>query len=63
VVRRDGSRASLGRIFWLRNFVNGIPGAIPVIGYVYFLVDSLFIFGARRRCIHDLIAGTIVINA
>ena len=28
VVRTDGSKASLGRIFWLRNVVNGIPGMI-----------------------------------
>jgi uncharacterized RDD family membrane protein YckC len=63
VVRRDGSRASLGRIFWLRNFVNGIPSAIPIVGNFYWIVDSLFIFGARQQCIHDLIADTIVVNA
>src|SRR5689334_17059602 len=28
VVRADGSQASLGRIFWLRNFVNGLLGLI-----------------------------------
>lgn len=63
VVRRDGSRASLGRIFWLRNFVNWIPSAIPIVGNFYWVVDSLFIFGARQQCIHDLIADTIVVNA
>ena len=63
VVRRDGSRATLGRIFWLRNVVNYIPSAIPVLGNFYGIIDSLFIFGARRQCIHDLIADTIVVNA
>lgn len=63
VVRRDGSRASLGRIFWLRNVVNYIPSAIPILGNFYGIIDSLFIFGARRQCIHDLIADTIVVNA
>ena len=63
VVRSDGSRASLGRIFWLRNVVNGIPGAIPYIGNVYSLVDSLFIFNDQRQCIHDKIADTIVVKA
>ena len=58
VVRRDGSRASLGRIFWLRNVVNGLLGVIPLYG----LVDILFIFGERRQCIHDLIADTIVVK-
>lgn len=59
VVRSDGSMASLGRIFWLRNFVNWLLSVIPL----YVLVDLLFIFGERRQCIHDLIADTIVVRA
>ena len=60
VARSDGSQASLGRIFWLRNVVgNVLLGMIPL----YFLVDHLFIFGERRQCIHDLIADTIVVKA
>lgn len=63
VVRSDFSRASLGRIFWLRNVVNAIPGAIPYLGNVYGLVDHLLIFGERRQCVHDKIADTLVIKA
>jgi uncharacterized RDD family membrane protein YckC len=63
VVRSDFSRASLSRIFWLRNVVNGIPGAIPFIGNVYSLVDHLFIFGERCQCVHDKIADTLVVKA
>lgn len=63
VVRSDGSRASLGRIFWLRNVVNGIPSAIPLLGYVYVMVDHLLIFGDKRQCLHDKIADTIVVTA
>lgn len=63
VVRSDGSHASLGRIFWLRNVVNALPGAIPFVGNVYGLVDHLFIFGDKRQCIHDKIADTIVVKA
>jgi uncharacterized RDD family membrane protein YckC len=59
VVRSDGSKASLGRIFWLRNFVNGLLGIIPL----YQLVDILFIFGDQRQCLHDKIADTIVVKA
>jgi uncharacterized RDD family membrane protein YckC len=59
VVRSDGSPASLGRVFWLRNVVNGLLGVIPLYG----IVDLLCIFGVRRQCIHDLIADTIVIQA
>jgi uncharacterized RDD family membrane protein YckC len=59
VVRSDGSPASLGRIFWLRNVVNGLLGVIPLYG----LVDILFIFGETRQCLHDKIADTIVVRA
>jgi uncharacterized RDD family membrane protein YckC len=60
VVRSDGTQASLGRIFWLRNVVGTVLlSAIPL----YFVIDSLLIFGARRQCIHDLVADTIVIKA
>jgi uncharacterized RDD family membrane protein YckC len=63
VVRSDGSKASLGRIFWLRNIVNAIPSAIPFLGSIYGLVDHLFIFGDKRQCLHDKIADTVVVTA
>ena len=63
IVRQDGSRAGLGRIFWLRYFVPGIIGNIPIAGLLFALADPLFIFGEPKRCIHDYIADTIVVNA
>ena len=63
VVRSDFSRASLARIFLLRNLVNAIPTLIPYVGNVYGLVDNLFIFNERRQCLHDKIADTIVVKA
>jgi uncharacterized RDD family membrane protein YckC len=59
VVRTDGSPASLGRIFWLRNVVNGLLGVIPF----YSWIDPLLIFSDSRQCIHDKIADTIVVVA
>jgi uncharacterized RDD family membrane protein YckC len=59
VVRTDGSPASVGRIFWLRNVVNGVLSIIPLYG----LIDALLIFGEQRKCIHDKIADTIVVKA
>lgn len=59
VVRSDGSKASLGRIFWLRNVVNGLLSVIPL----YQLIDYLFIFSEQRQCLHDKIADTIVVRA
>lgn len=63
VVRSDGSRATVGRIFWLRNVVNTLISMIPIIGGIYAIVDSLFIFTERKQCLHDKIADTIVVNA
>jgi len=59
VVRSDGSQASLGRLFWLLNVVNGLLWVFPLYG----IIDSLFIFSVRRQTIHDLIADTIVVKA
>lgn len=63
VARPDGTRASLGRIFWLRNVVVFVISVIPLVGAIFVLVDILMIFGEERRCLHDRIADTIVVNA
>jgi uncharacterized RDD family membrane protein YckC len=59
VVRRDGTPVTFARLFWLRNFVTWIISLVPLLG----LVDSLFIFGESRQCLHDKIADTIVVVA
>lgn len=63
IVRTDGSRAGLTRIFFLRMLVPGLIGGLPFVGYVFSIVDPLFIFQESRRCVHDLIADTIVVLA
>jgi uncharacterized RDD family membrane protein YckC len=63
VIRSDGSRAGLGRLFWLRNVVLTAISAIPILGYLVALADSLLIFRESRQCLHDQIADTIVIKA
>jgi uncharacterized RDD family membrane protein YckC len=62
-VRTDGSRASFARIFWLRNVISICISFIPLVGGFYGLVDSLFIFGSAKRCVHDYIADTVVVRA
>ena len=63
LVRSDGTAVSLGRVFWLRNFLNGLIGVIPLLGPLYTLVDLLFIFVESRQCLHDKLADTIVVIA
>ena len=50
---------TLGRLFWLRNVVNGALAIIPLYG----LIDVLFIFAEQRQCLHDKLADTIVVKA
>jgi uncharacterized RDD family membrane protein YckC len=63
IVRPDGSPASLGRVLGLRYGVGYVIAATHIsVLMVYSLVDCLLIFRANRRCLHDLIADTIVVK-
>jgi len=59
VVVSDGSQASLSRLIWRRNILNGLLGIIPLYG----IVEILFIFGESRQCLHDKLADTLVVEA
>ncbi|WP_395339467.1 RDD family protein [Ningiella sp. W23] len=63
IVRRDGSRASFRRLLSLRIVLIQLLYQVPLAGSVFSLVNALFIFREDRRCIHDMIADTIVIDA
>lgn len=58
----DGANPGGVKAILLRGFVNGLIGAVPLLGPIYSLVDICFIFREDRRCIHDLIAGTQVVQ-
>lgn len=62
VTHPDCQKAGFVKAVLLRGFVNGIIGAIPLLGMLYSITDICFIFREDRRCIHDLIAGTQVIK-
>jgi uncharacterized RDD family membrane protein YckC len=63
IVRSDGSRASLGRIFALRYLPLILLGSIPYLGLLITLADYLLIFRDNRKCLHDQFADTIVVKA
>lgn len=62
IARIDGAQPSLAHIVLRRYLPMQVISAIPLLGTVLGLVDSLLIFRADRRCGHDLIAGTRVVH-
>jgi len=63
VVRANGSRAGLLRIFFLRYLPLTIVGILPLVGPIVGLLDALLIFRDSCQCLHDQIADTLVILA
>jgi uncharacterized RDD family membrane protein YckC len=59
---QTGEPASIMESLVLRSVASGLITFIPLIGWIYVFADSLFIFRSDRRCIHDLIAGTNVVE-
>jgi uncharacterized RDD family membrane protein YckC/phage FluMu protein Com len=46
----------------MRAWVPALIGMVPCLGGLFGLADALWIFSAERRCLHDLIAQTRVIE-
>jgi uncharacterized RDD family membrane protein YckC/tetratricopeptide (TPR) repeat protein len=63
IVKLDGGNPGFVGAVLLRTCVPLLISVIPFAGQVFFLVDILYIFGNRRRCLHDRLAGTIVVKA
>lgn len=63
IARADGSPAGVGRTLGVRIGLFWALGLIPVIGALISLVDALLIFRESRRCLHDLVADTVVVKA
>ena len=63
IVCTDNTPCNVWRIAGRRFLIPGLIGQVPIAGIFFSLVDVLFIFRESRRCIHDLIADTIVIRA
>jgi len=62
IVRTDGSRCGLLRYIFARVVPVSLLGMIPFVGGFVSLLDALLIFNQERRCLHDMIADTIVID-
>lgn len=64
IVRSEGGKPEFGRLIGLRYLPMWLASLIPVVGpFVTGFVDPLLIFRSSRKCLHDNIADTIVVNA
>lgn len=62
ITRSDGGQVSPGQLL-VRYGVGFLTVIVPVVGQIYAMVDALLIFRPSRRCLHDVIADTIVVKA
>lgn len=63
IVRLDGSAPGFVHGVVLRVWVLSAAGLVPFAGSLVGLADALAIFGRDSRCLHDYLAGTVVIQA
>jgi uncharacterized RDD family membrane protein YckC len=62
IVKIDDTPVNFVSGVLVRNWLMMVLQQIPVVNMILPLADALFIFRQDRRCIHDLIAGTKVIQ-
>ncbi len=64
IAKHDGTNPGFWHIAILRMILPALVGLVPVnlVAFLFPLVDALFIFSKGHRCLHDRIAGTIVVN-
>ncbi|TWT91663.1 RDD family protein [Neorhodopirellula pilleata] len=58
---QDGRLVPFGKLIGLRYLPLWLLQVIPFANFLG-LIDALFIFRQDRRCVHDLLAGTKVVN-
>ena len=62
IIDLDGSVPNFGKLIIFRYFFFRFVYHVPFIGRIICFADVLFIFGEERRCLHDYLAGTIVVD-
>ena len=63
IVDTQQNAVGFAKLYVLRYLTIVFISMIPVVGSLLNLLNILFIFGKERRCLHDRIAGTIVVVA
>jgi len=62
IAKPDGSVPLLWDSFFKRKMAFRVCEFIPFVGKLLVFVDIMFIFRINRNCIHDDLAGTIVVE-
>jgi len=62
ITSTKGMRMGFFKLYFIRVLLFDSVLLIPLIGEYIWLLNILFIFGKKRRCLHDLVTGSIVVN-
>ena len=62
VNNNTGQLVPFNKLFGLRYLPLMIIALIPILGNLLCIIDALFVFRDDKRCVHDLIAGTRVVD-
>lgn len=62
IVDENGQIPPIGPLFFRRYIILWAIAYVPFVGGFIGLLNPLFIFGKEKRCIHDYLAGTYVID-
>ena len=62
IVDIDGNPPTVNDHLIKRYAVFFLPGQVPIVGQLFSIVNVFFIFGEQKRCIHDLVAKTKVVE-
>lgn len=63
IVDMQGQNPGLGVLLGRRYLFSGGIGLVPFVGGLLSIANVLFIFRGDRRCLHDLVANTQVVEA
>ncbi len=63
IVDMNGELLPFAKLMGMRYAPVVVVSLIPFIGQYLITIESLFVFRKDKRCVHDLIAGTQVVNA
>ncbi len=62
IVRENGQLPGFLHGVFLRHWVLSFFCICYPVGILVYLIDGLIIFGGKRQCLHDLMAGTLVVK-